>query len=310
MISADIAHFGDLAHFGRPLTRVDGSLELGGAIVLSNAADPDRLSHWKVCLEPSGTRGEDARMKDFTVRSWLGTTFQVTEDFDPSLLNFTGQHRCSMTGGAGFRVQSAVAPGALPGVLPGMLVSASGSYRDLDGSRAISVDEAVPTVAITARARDPTAFGVVSREEEPGPRRVYRLASVAFGSDKAAPGEAKVVVNSVGEGGMWVCDEGGPLSNGDLVCSSSYPGMAMRQNANDCDDRDRPGDDRPGDDRPGDDRPGDDRPGDDVVRSYTAGKTTCSCDFRTPPPGGCLMEYTRRDGTAGTAAFVGVTYKF
>jgi hypothetical protein len=294
VMSADIGHFGDLAHFGGPRTRVDGSLELGAAIVLSNAADPDRLSHWKVSLEPSGTRGEDARMKDFTVSSWLGTTFQVTEDFDPALLNFTGQHRCSMADGAEFGVgpRSGFGAGVLPaGVLPGMLVSASGTYRDLDGSRDISVDEAVPTVALTSRARDPTAFGVVSREEEPGPRRVYRLASVAFGSDKAAPGEAKVVVNSVGEGGMWVCDEGGPLSNGDLVCSSSTPGLGMRQGAgaSSCGN-------------------GGDR--DDVVRSYTAGKATCSCDFRTPPPGGRLMEYRRPDGTPGTAAFVGVTYKF
>ena len=83
-VTGDFSHFGDRAYFGGPLTRVDGLLELGDCIVLSNVADPDDLSHWRVCLEPSGSLGADPRMKDFTVRSWLGTTFQVTEEFDPA----------------------------------------------------------------------------------------------------------------------------------------------------------------------------------------------------------------------------------
>jgi hypothetical protein len=38
-------------------------------------------------------------------------------------------------------------------------------------------------------------------------------------------GEERAVVNGSGEGDIWVCDEGGPCHNGDLLCSSSRQGM-------------------------------------------------------------------------------------
>ena len=259
-----------------------------GALVLSNVQDPFEESHWVVRLEQSASRPDDPAARDFTVRSWLGTSFQVTEDFDPGILNFTGQHRCSLSasglpcgsGGADWTPDDVAQRGLPPGVLPGMLVSASGDYMDLDGSGAVRVDEAVPRVTLTARPRDPAVFGVVCRLEDPGPKRVYRMASAAFSADKAVPGDRKIVVNSVGEGGMWVCGEGGPVANGDLLCSSSTPGLAMRQ-------------------------------GDDLVRSCTAGKATCACDFRCAPPGGDLRQLFGADGSPiGAMAFVGVTYKF
>jgi len=56
-----------------------------------------------------------------------------------------------------------------------------------------------------------------------------------------------VVINALGEGAVRCCDEGGNLAPGDLLCSSSVPGKAMRQ----LDDLGNP---------------------DDVVRSYTIGK--------------------------------------
>ena len=70
------------------------------------------------------------------------------------------------------------------------------------------------------------------------------------------------------------------MANGDLLCSSSSPGLAMRQ-------------------------------GDDAVRAHTAAKATCSCDFDTPPSGGTLRRRYGPDGSAvGAMAFIGVTYKF
>ena len=59
--------------------------------------------------------------------------------------------------------------------------------------------------------------------------------------------------HAAGEGGIWVCDEGGPLRNGDLVVSASrVPGMAMRQ------------------------------PDPHVVGPATAAKVTCDCSFDEP----------------------------
>lgn len=45
-----------------------------------------------------------------------------------------------------------------------------------------------------------------------------------------ADGYTLVAVNSVGEGQIKVCGEGGPISPDDLLVTSSIPGVAMRQN--------------------------------------------------------------------------------
>ena len=39
----------------------------------------------------------------------------------------------------------------------------------------------------------------------------------------------RVYVNSVGEGGIWVNSENGNLKVGDYICSSSRPGIGMKQ---------------------------------------------------------------------------------
>ncbi|GLC54538.1 hypothetical protein PLESTB_000877300 [Pleodorina starrii] len=58
----------------------------------------------------------------------------------------------------------------------------------------------------------------------------------------------RVVVNSVGEGGILVCNSNGPIQNGDLLVTSPVPGHAMRQD-------------------------------DDVYTAATVAKATCDFDF-------------------------------
>ena len=58
----------------------------------------------------------------------------------------------------------------------------------------------------------------------------------------------RVYVNSVGEGGIWVCSANGSFTNGDFITSSNVPGYGMRQ--------------------------------DNYIRkNYTVGKITMDCDF-------------------------------
>ena len=61
---------------------------------------------------------------------------------------------------------------------------------------------------------------------------------------------ARTYINSVGEGGMWVCNKNGPLENGDYISSSSIPGYGMKQTKNE-----------------------------DCLTNYTVAKITCNCDF-------------------------------
>jgi len=39
----------------------------------------------------------------------------------------------------------------------------------------------------------------------------------------------RLFINSVGEGGIKVCNENGNISNGDLLTTSSITGLAMKQ---------------------------------------------------------------------------------
>ena len=39
----------------------------------------------------------------------------------------------------------------------------------------------------------------------------------------------RLIINSIGEGGIKVCNQGGHIWNGDLLCSSDIQGLAMKQ---------------------------------------------------------------------------------
>ena len=60
--------------------------------------------------------------------------------------------------------------------------------------------------------------------------------------------EKAIVVNSIGEGAIWVSNYNGSLENGDYITSSDIPGIGMKQD-------------------------------DDLLHNYTVAKITMDCDF-------------------------------
>ena len=157
------------------------------------------------------------------------TAAYFNDHFEPGVLNFTGQHRC-------------VTAAALGPELIGMVVRSTGCYKNLDGGNEPCMNESIPIVEVCTTKNDPTVFGVVG-----GLKSDFKIGNLVFNPQVSA--DIRVVVNSVGEGAMWVCDEGGPLKNGDLISSSSLPGYGSRQDG-------------------------------DIVRSYTIAKITSDCDFK------------------------------
>lgn len=202
--------------------------------VLSSGSDTS--SHWDMSLLSS----YDGFQSDLALTSSNGTQVTFCDDFVPSVLNFTAQHRCVL--------QTSGYDGIL---LPGTLLIATGSYRGLDGLTHPSIDESIPIVTFSSDVRDPRVFGVLSSyESKPiNDRRVFRMGSLGFSIPTSDPRHmCRVIVNSGGEGGVRACDANGKIKNGDLLVSSPIPGVAMRQ-------------------------------GDDIVRSCTIAKATCDCDF-------------------------------
>ena len=59
----------------------------------------------------------------------------------------------------------------------------------------------------------------------------------------------RMIINSIGEGGIWVINSNGNVENGDYIQSSNYLGYGERQD-------------------------------DDILHNYTVGKATIDCDFK------------------------------
>lgn len=167
----------------------------------------------------------NSNLKDLVIKGTnrgsegMETTFT---DFIPGQLNFTGQHRCTFSSDIDDVDNYA-----------GFIVSASGRYMDLNDKESIDIDDAIPIVSISDKSYDTRVFGVISHDEDtffPGDskKRCFQIGTMKFStlSDKKSK---KIIINSVGEGGIWVCNQNGNIYNGDLIVSSDRPGYGMRQ---------------------------------------------------------------------------------
>jgi hypothetical protein len=199
----------------------------------------------------------DSGLLDLVFRSQGGAVVRFVDDFRPGLLDFTAQHRCVL--------RSSSCPAA-SNLKPGMVVSATGQYQSASSSSSSAIqavgpgggtpplaDEAVPVVEISSERCDRRAFGVLSDANfgvgggigGGSDISTYRFGNLAFdralpelaeaSSPPASPSASQasrwVVVNAAGEGGILVCDLGGPIRNGDLLTTAGppYDGAAMRQ---------------------------------------------------------------------------------
>jgi hypothetical protein len=103
---------------------------------------------------------------------------------------------------------------------------------DKDG---ISIEDAIPVVALSRKKKDKRVFGVLG-----DPKR-------------STNNKDRLIVNSIGEGGICVSNTNGNIENGDFLQSSDLLGYAERQD-------------------------------DDITRNYTIGKSTIDCDFELDSP--------------------------
>lgn len=104
------------------------------------------------------------------------------------------------------------------------------------------ISDAVPEVARSSKARDKGVFGVMANRV-PFEVRSPLAADPISGEDTdstdpltpslmrrlLARNYDRVSINSIGEGQMNVCGEGGDIEIGDYICTASIPGKGMRQ---------------------------------------------------------------------------------
>jgi hypothetical protein len=135
----------------------------------------------------------------------------------------------------------------------GLICISTGEYATYDfenetcnsGASGITINDSMPIIDLCRKRQDKRVYGVISNKEDSDREMGYgRFVSKLPSANDAN----RVVVNGIGEGGIWVINTNGNLENGDYIQSSNVAGYGERQD-------------------------------DDLVHNYTVAKITCSCNF-------------------------------
>jgi hypothetical protein len=122
--------------------------------------------------------------------------------------------------------------------------------NQLRGKEAIQITSASPITRLTTKDADPAVFGVVANCFNDGLRPDGSI-DTYNDSEFVTNLFGRIMVNSIGEGALWVTNWNGNVSNGDYLCSCPIPGLARVQDSG-------------------------------RLMNYTIAKATMSCDFNPP----------------------------
>jgi hypothetical protein len=154
-----------------------------------------------------------------------------------SQINFTGQHRC-------------LANRNLDISNKGKIVISTGNYINIDNSIQSNITESIPIVELCSQNNDKKVFGIISSEEDTNYNRSYGIGFLKTIKQKSNNNEQRLHINSIGEGGIWVCNKNGILENGDYITSTTISGYGGKQTTNE-----------------------------GILTNYTVAKITCDCIF-------------------------------
>lgn len=221
---------------------------------------------WKLYVIDS----EEEDLKDLVFKSKNNAAASFSDFFDPTLFNFTGQHRCTS--------EDISYQDNHDDMLIGKIVCSNGEYSDLNGDKAFNINDAIPVIALSKKQQDNSCFGVISGFEKPDAGdRCYQIGNMKF-THAVDKSNKKIIVNSVGEGGIWICNQNGNFNIGDLIVTSDIPGYGMLQN-------------------------------DDIVRTCTVAKITCGCNFEDKTPSFLEFKSIIHNDVTYLSVFVGCVYK-
>ena len=125
----------------------------------------------------------------------------------------------------------------------------------------ITIEDALPKIELSRKKKDKRVFGVLGDKRRSNSRA------------------ERLIVNSVGEGAMWIINSNGNIENGDYITSSDYLGYGEKQD-------------------------------DDLLHNYTVAKATIDCNFELESNLYNCFEIDDLDekGNKLRVAFIAVTY--
>jgi hypothetical protein len=210
-------------------------LQRGGGIwhiVTDNTTDWNQNLYWYASTSAAGN----------PVKKILGFENDNPNAGTVGIFTFTGQHLNFVKDIQHHRIANYI----------GLIVSANqndyvtinnGVFR---GAHSITINEALPIVALTCKSKDKSCFGVISASEDPNERSQSTGRVRSYFTKEL--GDTRVYINSLGEGSIWVVNTNGHFESGDFITSSDVSGYGMKQD-------------------------------DDLLHNYTVAKITMDCNF-------------------------------
>ena len=125
------------------------------------------------------------------------------------------------------------------------VISKNKKFITFDGKLEILISEALPLLELCNIDKCKRVFGVFSTNDIS--TQIFEQIRINKQYDNFT-NETRAVLNSLGEGGIWICNKNGTFEAGDMITSSTVPGYGILQD-------------------------------DDLHHSYTVGKITCDCEF-------------------------------
>ena len=132
----------------------------------------------------------------------------------------------------------------------GLIVISTNKIINIDGSIIPKINESLPYCELSVLNNDKKVIGVISDKEDINDYRNTGNGSFKTTSKKSFNNERRIFINSLGEGGIWVCNKNGSLENGDYISSTTVPGYGAKQTLNE-----------------------------GFLMNYTVAKITCDCNF-------------------------------
>ena len=192
----------------------------------------------------------------------------ISDTVGPTQMNFTGQHRSNISS-----IYDNITE-ITGSKRVGLIVSADGTYSNLDGGTEPTINDSIPNITLSTTAKDKRVFGVISDEEDLSDGiRTFSQGNFVSTYEVSGSEIGRTFVNSIGEGGIWVSNYSGSLENGDYITTSPIPGLGMKQD-------------------------------DDLLHNYTVAKITQDCYFNDNTKY-IELEFS---GSIYRKQFVGCTY--
>jgi hypothetical protein len=133
--------------------------------------------------------------------------------------DFTGQHRC-------------IPQNNTNSSMYGLIVYSTGKYMNIDNNISPTMIDSLPICDLCTIENDQRVFGVISDDADDNNDRKIGYGIFGTYQQKTNKNEKRIYINGVGEGGIWVCNKNGNISNGSYISSSGVSGYGMKQDSN------------------------------------------------------------------------------